>query len=100
MVKEGQYLRIKVCMKDFGKRIRWMVKEDWYLKMEIIIKGNLRGIWLMGMENKLHPKGTFMKEVGLMINNKERVLRDFLMVQTLREDLMMVWKQDLVNSIS
>ena len=77
-----------------------MVKEGLYLKMEIIIRVNSRGTWQMGMENKLHPKDTYMRVTGIMISNKGKVLRDSLMVQTLREDLLMALKQDLVNSIS
>lgn len=67
--------------------------------MEIIIRVNLKGTWQMGMENKLHPKDTYMRDTGLMINNKGRALRNSLMVQTLKEDLLMGLKQDLVNSI-
>lgn len=52
MEKAEQYFKIKVFMKDFGKMTKWMVMEDWYLLMEIIMKGNSKIIKQMDLENK------------------------------------------------
>ena len=87
MVEEYKYGKMGLTMKDIGKTIKLMEREDLFIQTEIFMRENGKMIKLMVVVFTNIPMALNIEDNGQKTNKKEKGLRPGLMEQDMKETI-------------